>query len=55
MSSTIRVGERAYEIAQDIEGLGAQERKTTTLREGVLGVGKERTRDLLRHGDAVGG
>ena len=28
----MRVGQRAYEIAQDIEGLGAQERKTTTLR-----------------------
>ena len=31
MSSTIRVGQRTYEIAQDIEGVGAQEREITTL------------------------
>ena len=29
---TMRVGQRAYEIAQDIEGVGAQERQITTLR-----------------------
>ena len=29
---TMRVGQRTYEIAQDIEGVGAQERQITTLR-----------------------
>ena len=28
---TMRVGQRTYEIAQDIEGVGAQERQITTL------------------------
>ena len=41
--------------SREIAGDQSMQRETTTLREGVLGVGKERTRDLLRHGDAVGG
>ena len=30
---TMRVGQRTYEIAQDIEGVGAQERQITTLND----------------------
>ena len=41
---TMRVGQRTYEIAQDIEGVGAQERQITTLR----GVWRYRT-TLTKH------
>ena len=37
---TMRVGQRAYEIAQDIEGVGAQERQITTLTTMCMAVSK---------------